>query len=156
MDTADDLALRRLIDKDQIVDLVHQYSYFVDHRLYDDVVQLFTENCIVDYGPIAPVVHSRVRLRQMFGRPGAGFAVTSHHNANVLVTFDGADRASVRTSVYAWHKRSDGGSPQLWGYYHDTVVRIPEGWLIATRQLRVLGVDDWDAEWHPAVETEDE
>jgi hypothetical protein len=30
-----------------------------------------------------------------------------------------------------------------------------DGWRIATRELRVLGVEDWDAEWHSAVEAED-
>ena len=44
-------ALRRLVDKDEIVDLVHRYSYGVDHRLYDEVAELFTEDCVVDYGP---------------------------------------------------------------------------------------------------------
>jgi 3-phenylpropionate/cinnamic acid dioxygenase small subunit len=149
---SDGAAIGRLIDKDQIVDLVHQYSYFVDHRLYDEVVELFTEDCVVDYGPAVAPVQSRAGLRQMFGQPGSGFAATSHHNANVLVRFDDTDRASVRTSVYAWHTRTDGGTPQLWGYYHDTVVRDPEGWRIANRQLRVLGVEgDWDMEWHPAL-----
>lgn len=148
-------ALERLIDKDEIIDLVHKYSYFVDHRLYDEVVELFTEDCVVDYG-VAPPVRSRAGLRRMFGHPGTGFAATSHHNANVLVSFDESDHASVRTSVYAWHQRSDGRTPQVWGYYHDTVVRQPHGWRIATRQLRVLGVEDWDAEWPGAVDVEGE
>src|ERR1700685_3265112 len=94
--------VRRLLDKDQIIDLVHQYSYFVDHGRYDEVVELFTEDCVGDYGPIAPSVHSRAKLRQMLGHPGGGFGATSHHNANVLVKFVDADHASVRTSVYAW------------------------------------------------------
>jgi 3-phenylpropionate/cinnamic acid dioxygenase small subunit len=151
---SDAAAMRRLIDKDQIIDLVHQYSYFVDHGRYDDVVELFTEDCVVDYGPAVAPVRSRTGLRQMFGHPGRGFAATSHHNANVLVRFDDADRASVRTSVYAWHKRTDGDTPQVWGYYHDTVVRDRERWRIAKRQLRVLGVENWDGEdmeWHPAL-----
>jgi urocanate hydratase len=92
----------------------------------------------------------------MFRHPGGGFTATSHHNANVLVTFDGADRASVRTSVYAWHKRADGVTPRVWGYYHDAVVRLPEGWRIAHRQLRVLGVEDWQMEMHSAVDTDGE
>jgi hypothetical protein len=156
MDTDDPDGLRRLLDKDHIIDLVHRYSYCVDHRLYDEVVQLFTEDCVVDYGPgFAPPVRSRAGLRRMLGHPEAGFAATSHHNANILVTFEDIDRASVLTSVYAWHKRSDGGTPRLWGYYHDSVVRLPEGWRIAERQLRVLGVEDWNVEWHPAVDGED-
>ena len=139
MDGEIEAAVRRLIDKDEIIDLVHRYSYCVDHRLYDEVVDLFTEDCVVDYGPAFAPVHSRPRLRQMFGHPGAGFAATSHHNANILVTFEDPDRASVNTSVYAWHRRADGTTPRLWGYYLDSVVRLPEGWRIARRQLRTLG-----------------
>jgi hypothetical protein len=154
MDSEDAGAVRRLIDKDQITDLVHYYSYYVDHRLYDEVVQLFTEDCVVDYGPGIPPVRSRAGLRRMFGHPGAGFAATSHHNANVLVTFDDSDHASVRTSVYAWHQRADGSTPRLWGYYHDSVVRLPEGWRIAERQLRILGVEDWNMEMHSALDGE--
>ena len=115
----------------------------------DEVAELFTEDCVVDYGPaFAPPVRGRAALRKMFGHPGGGFAATSHHNANVLVTFEDDDRASVRTSLYAWHKMADGTTPELWGYYHDVVVRGSGGWQIATRQLRVLGVADWDIEWH--------
>jgi ketosteroid isomerase-like protein len=150
-------ALRQLFDKDEIVDLVHRYSYYVDHRLYDELAELFTEDCVVDYGPgVAPPVRGRAAFRKMFGVPGGGFAATSHHNANVLVTFDDHDRASVRTSVYAWHERFDGTTPRLWGYYHDTVVRGPDGWRIATRQLRVLGVEGWDVEWHLAMSRPDQ
>jgi ketosteroid isomerase-like protein len=149
-------ALRRLLDKDDITHLVHRYSYCVDHRLYDEVVELFTEDCVVDYGPsFAPPVRSRAELRQMFEHPKAAFASTSHHNANVLVTFEDADHASARASVYAWHQQTDGGTPRLWGYYHGPVVRLPEGWRIARRQLRVLGVQDWNVEWHPAFDGED-
>jgi hypothetical protein len=155
MDGDLEASLRRLIDKDEIIDLVHRYSYCVDHRLYDEVVELFTEDCVVDYGPGFPPVRSRSRLRQMFGHPNGGFVATSHHNANVLVTFEDDDHASVRTSVYAWHRRPDGGTPRVWGYYHDSVVRLPDGWRIAGRQLRTLGVEDWNLEMHPALGAED-
>jgi hypothetical protein len=60
----------------------------------------------------------------------------------------------VRTSVYVWHKQADGTPPKLWGYYHDSVVRTPDGWRIATRQLRVLGVENWHAHWHWALDSD--
>jgi 3-phenylpropionate/cinnamic acid dioxygenase small subunit len=154
MSSDDAAAVQQLIDKDQIVDLVHRYSYCVDHRLYDEVVELFTEDCVVDYGPTWPPVHSRANLRRMFGNSEGGFAATSHHNANVLVTFDDPDHASVRASVYAWHQRDDGTTPRVWGYYHDSVVRLPEGWRIAERQLRALGTENWDVEMHSALDGE--
>ncbi len=92
----------------------------------------------------------------MFRYSEEGFTATSHHNANVLVTFDGVDRASVRTAVYAWHQRADGVTPRVWGYYHDVVVRVPAGWRIAHRQLRVLGTENWQMEMHPVVPIDDE
>jgi ketosteroid isomerase-like protein len=156
MDEAGQRAVRRLHDKDQIVDLVHRYSYLVDHKQPDELMELFTEDCVVDYGPgLGPPVRGRAAFRGMFGanagsseqRPG--FAVTSHHNANVLVDFDDDDRASVRTSLYAWHRTTAGETPRIWGYYHDVVVRTPEGWRFSSRQLRVAGNEGWDIAWHP-------
>ncbi len=152
MDHNEGAAIDRLIAKDQIIDLVHRYSYYVDHRLYDEVVELFTEDCAVDYGPDYPPARSKAGLRRMFGDPRGAFAATSHHNANVLVTFEDHEHASVATSVYAWHRRADGTTPRLWGYYHDAVVRRPDGWRIAERQLRTLGTEDWNEAMHSAVE----
>ena len=155
MVTDEGSALQRLVDKDSIQDLIRQYSYCVDHRRYDDVVELFTSDCVVDYGPRpGSSVRSRSALRKLLGDPRGAFEATSHHNANVLVTFDGDDRAVVRASVFAWHKQADGTTPKLWGYYHDSVVRTPDGWRIATRQLRVLGVENWHAHWHWALDND--
>jgi hypothetical protein len=151
-------ALQRLVDKDEIVDLVHRYSYYVDHRLHDEVAALFTEDCVVDYGPgIAPPLRGRAALRGMFGGNRAatearpGFAATSHHNANVIVTFDGGDRASVNTSLYAWHRTTQDATPRVWGYYDDVAVRTPDGWRLAERRLRVAGNESWPVEWHPLL-----
>jgi SnoaL-like domain len=43
MDSDQVAAIERLIAKDEIIDLVHRYSCCVDHRLYDEVVELFME-----------------------------------------------------------------------------------------------------------------
>jgi hypothetical protein len=142
-------AVRRLAAKDAIVDLVHRYSHCADHRLHDELVALFTEDCVVDYGPgFGPPVRGRDALRALFGA-GEGFAATSHHNANVLVTFEGDDRARVVTSVYAWHRSASGATPQIWGCYHDVAVRTAQGWKLAERTLRVAGHEQWAAAWHP-------
>ena len=81
--------LRRLADKDEIVDLVHRYSYGVDHRRYDEVIVLFTDDCVVDY---SAGLHASGPRRAAFAArcstTRSRFRATSHHNANVLVTFD--------------------------------------------------------------------
>jgi hypothetical protein len=154
--------LQRLIDKDEIVDLVHRYSYCVDHRLHDQVIELFIEDCVVDYGPgFGPPIRGREALLTFLGggrqstgtRPG--FQALSHHNANVLVTFEGDDRACLRTSLYAWHKTMEGETPQLWGYYHDVAVRTSMGWQFASRQIRVAGQQGFAIEWLPLGEDGD-
>jgi len=140
------------MDKDEIVDLVHRYSHCADRRLYDELADLFTEDCVVDYGPgFGPAVRGRQALRAMFGA-GPGFLATSHHNANVLITFETDDRASVRTSVYAWHQTTEGVTPQVWGCYHDVAMRTPDGWRLAARQLRIAGNENWDADWLPLID----
>lgn len=151
--------LRQLLDKDAIVDLVHRYSHCVDRQLHDELVELFTEDCVVDYGPgQGEPLRGRAALREAF-RSGAGmknfrpdFIATSHHNANVLVTFETADRARVVTSLYAWHGIEKGPGPEVWGCYHDLAVRTPGGWRLAERQLRVAGNTNWDIDFHPLVE----
>ncbi len=69
MDNDEAAAIGRLIAKDEITELVHRYSYCVDHRLYDEVVELFTEDCVVDYGPEYRTVRSRADLRRMLENP---------------------------------------------------------------------------------------
>jgi hypothetical protein len=153
-DVEDDIqqAVRRLVDKDEIVDLVHRYSYYADHKFYDDLVGLFTDDCVVDYGPwTGPPTQTHKALRAIFG-VGRGFVITSHHNANVLISFDGEDRASVRSSCYAWHEKFEGGTPRVWGAYYDVVVRTSDGWRFAERQLRIAGSENWDVEWHPILD----
>jgi len=71
MDSDVEAAVRQLIDKDQIIDLVHRYSYCVDHRLYDEVVELFTEDCVVDYGPGSSIYNLSVLLDPQQGLANA-------------------------------------------------------------------------------------
>ena len=166
-----DWKLQRLLDKDAIIDLVHKYSYCVDHRLWSNLPTLFTEDCVIDYGPgSSPVVRSRAAFQQMLGSSAGsstfrpGFVGTSHHNANVLVAFDDDDLATVRSSLYAWHRMTVGPTatgqiwnhttPQVWGYYHDVVRRIDNVWRFAERKLHLLGAQDWHDQYHPAEHTD--
>jgi len=109
---------------------------------------------VIDYGPgVGPVIRGREGLARFRRDRGTGeaeaFKATSHHNANVLVSFDGPDRATVLTSLYAWHQAAEGPNPRVWGYYHDVVVRTGEGWRIAERQLRIGGQEHFSLAWHP-------
>ena len=56
---------------------------------------------MIDYGRgIAPLIQGRVAFAALLANgDNAGFLRTSHHNANVWITFEGSDNADVATSL---------------------------------------------------------
>jgi hypothetical protein len=127
---------------------VHRYSYYFDKNLREQFLDLFIEDCVFDPGP----GHGGpVRGRAALADPGRrrALAMTSHHNANVLITFDGADRARVHTTFFAWHRLTGGNEPLTWGYYDDVVVRQGDRWRFAERIVRVYGDSGFGAQWNP-------
>ncbi len=153
MTGSNESALGELLDREQIRDLIADYSFHIDHGNYGAVVELFAETCSVSYGPgMGPTLHSRAELAAFFaaasgGDEGAGFVNTSHHNADVRLTLDPPDRASGTVSLYAWHGAADGSAAQLWGYYYDRYVRTAEGWRFAERVLKICGEENFDVGW---------
>ena len=78
-----DRDVRRLIDKDAIVDLVHRYSYCVDHRLHDELVELFTED---SRSITAPGSHRRSAAAVRFARYSAARRRASSPRATTTPT----------------------------------------------------------------------
>lgn len=151
-DLADQLQV--LVDKDAIRDLMYRYTYYIDTNRKDDFLTLFTEDCVFDPGPGSggPVV-GRECVRAVRAR--TSIAVSSHHNANVLITFDGPARASVRTTFHAWHRLKNDTLAQTWGYYDDVVVRTDAGWRFAQRRIHVYGDEGFNGSWNRGERLED-
>jgi ketosteroid isomerase-like protein len=145
-------ALQRLLDRQAIVDVIHAYCRNVDLLDAAAVAALFTEDCVVDYGPgLGQPTHGSATLEQRLAIGLPRFAATSHHVSNIEVAFaaDG-DSATTITYLYAWHRYPDDRpDATLWARYHDRFVRRGERWMIAERTLRVAGQQDFDVEWHP-------
>jgi ketosteroid isomerase-like protein len=141
-----------LTDREAISDLIHAYCFHFDQNEPEAVAALFTEGARVDYGPeVEPIVGAA----QIAPRIAVGlteiFAATSHHVSNIRIAFDGADRASSVSYLYAWHRYRD-GSPdgELWGRYHHRFERTEAGWRIAELVLRAVGTRDFHrARMHP-------
>ena len=136
-----DEQLRQLLDRQEITDLLHEYCRGLDRMDLQAVASVFTDDCIVDYGPeerlksygAAGVAKD---LRRMWRR-----ARTSHPLSNVQVWFEDRDHARGISYLIAWHERPDGSAGTLWGQYHDRFVRTPAGWRIAQRRLLMNGND---------------
>ena len=149
----DPVALQRLLDRQSIVDLVHAYCRNVDLVNAEAVAALFTDDCIVDYGPgLGEPTHGSAVLAERLATGLPRFAATSHHVSNIQIEFDDSgDGATGCTYLYAWHRYPAAGQPDahLWAQYHDRFVRTPDGWRIAERLLKVAGQEAFDVAWHP-------
>jgi ketosteroid isomerase-like protein len=145
-------ALQQLLDRQEIVDVIHAYCRNVDLVNAAQIAALFTDDCVVDYGPGLgrPTQGSR-ELEERLARGLPRFAATSHHVSNIEVTFgDDGSTASTVTYLYAWHRYpGDAPDAHLWAQYHDRFVRTAEGWRIRERVLKVAGEENFDVDWHP-------
>jgi uncharacterized protein (TIGR02246 family) len=133
--------MRAANDRDAITDLIYEYCRTLDAMDLDRLVSLFTEDCVVDYGP-GPGMRSETRagLRADLERMWR-WARTSHHSSNVQIRFLSEDRATARSYVIAWHERPDGTTATMMGQYLDELVREAGGWRIARRRQELTGND---------------
>ena len=132
-------------DRIAITRLLHRYCAMLDAMELELVPELFTDDCIVIYGPDERMQsHGAAQLATSLRRLWR-FARTSHHLSNVELDFDGPDAAHARSYVLAWHQQPDGDSRTLYAQYHDRFVRTPDGWRIAERRQLTNGSDvPWD------------
>jgi uncharacterized protein (TIGR02246 family) len=147
-----DAAVRELVDRQAIADLVHAYCRHFDQNEPDEVAALFTDDAVVDYGPeAATIVGSAAIAATIAVGLEQTFAATSHHVSNIQLAFDGPDRATGVTYLYAWHRYRDGAPDgELWARYHHRFERTAAGWRIAELVLRAAGTKDFHrATMHP-------
>ena len=135
----------QLLAAEEIRRLIYDYAFHLDLNHPEELADLFVDDCEVVYGPGFGAEGKDAYLKTLDGI-GEFFAATSHHVSNVVVDFDGDDRATARSVLYAWHRynreRPDG---VVMGQYHDTLVRTSDGWKIKRRELKHLGTESYHA-----------
>ena len=135
----------RSADRIAITRLLHRYCAMLDTMELELVPELFTDNCLVVYGPDERMQASGAAQLAGSLRRLWRFERTSHHLSNVELDFDGPDAAHGRSYVLAWHQQPDGASRTLYAEYDDRFVRTPAGWRIAERRQLTHGSDiPWD------------
>ena len=133
--------LRKLSDRDEISYLLNEYCRALDAMELDAVAAVFTDDCIVEYGPEDRLKsHGKFAIRKGLERLWR-WKRTSHHLSNIQISFKSADEAKANSYIIAWHERPDGSTATLWGQYQDTFVRTPEGWRLAIRRQSMNGND---------------
>lgn len=131
----------RLADRQAITDVLVEYCRALDLMDLRALAALFTEDCVVEYGPGEFLQsHGSAALAKSLERMWR-WSRTSHHLSNVLIRFDGSDAAFSRSYVHAWHERPDGSTATIFGQYHDRLVRQERLWRIAERRMLMNGCD---------------
>jgi ketosteroid isomerase-like protein len=135
--------LAQLAAMEEIRRLIHEYAFHLDMNHPDELAELFTDDCVVVYGPSfgAEGIEAYKRTLDAIGEY---FQATSHHVSNIVIELRAEDRATARSVLYAFHRytreRPDG---HLWGQYHDEFVKVDGTWRFKRRELRVSAVRDF-------------
>ncbi len=104
----------------------------------DEYAALFTEDAEW-LMPGAPrtgrdSIHAGATERRAAGGVGAG-SNSRHMISTTIVEFNGADEAVAQSYFTYVAETNEAPRIQLVGYYHDTLRRTPEGWLMARREI---------------------
>jgi 3-phenylpropionate/cinnamic acid dioxygenase small subunit len=135
-------ALRELIDRAAITDVLHTYARLVDERDFAAAAGVFTDDCLAEYGiSDTEIMHSSAAVSQWLASRLHGGALTSHHISNVQIGFADADHADAISYVYAWHRLPGvAEDPIIHARYVDRLQRTPTGWRIAHRRMFAHGL----------------
>jgi ketosteroid isomerase-like protein len=141
-------------DRAQIENLQARYMFALDFRDADTYASTFTEDGVLDYGP---VVKGRDAIRTMIQgmaktdadraakdtsglRPAAG----RHNISNIVIKIDG-DKAVGRAYWFHYSTNNPARTAQLdsFGNYEDELVKVNGQWLFSKRKIYNELVSDW-------------
>ena len=110
-----------------------RYATGIDTRDWELFRTCFTADAAIDYGDIGTWTGAD-EITGFMDAAHIGFAATNHMMSNFSIDVDG-DRATARSYVHVV-LAFDGGWIDGVGTYDDSLVRVGEGWQIASRRFR--------------------
>ena len=138
-----------LVARQEVLDVLAAYCERLDEYDIDGVAELFTEDCVTDYGPgRGGPVRGRSQVRDRIATGQAEFRHTHHQLGQIRVELHG-DRASALSYLTAFHERWDGSTARVHLRYVDELERAGGVWRIGGRAVRVTGVEGFEGvPWH--------
>lgn len=138
---------KQLIAKNQILEVISQYSYSWDNKDPDGLAEIFTEDAVWEWWPPGAqkpgVVHKpRKKFRDWAAdRFNTSLAdrQTRHYQTNTVFLELGNDRARTRTMILVIQAIKGQKGPKIpahCGTYEDEFRKTPDGWRISRRLLR--------------------
>ncbi|MEY3033468.1 MAG: hypothetical protein RLZ86_90 [Actinomycetota bacterium] len=132
-----DEELRRLVDRQQIVDVTLAYTYALDAKDWDALDDVFTVDATAY---LTEELDGREAIKERVRRALESLDLSQHMVANHDVRIDG-DSAVCRCYLQAQHVREAAPGPPNFivaGRYDDRFVRTSVGWRIVRRELTIM------------------
>ena len=132
--------LESLLDRTEIVELLHRYATAIDDRDWARLATCFTADAVALYGPVLGRQEGIAAIEKTCRTAIEPLDASQHLVGTHEIELDG-DRARARCYVHAQHTRAGmpGGDNFVIGAtYFDQLVRTPDGWRIRERELRIL------------------
>lgn len=130
------LSLQEISDRMEIQDLITRYVQAIDHKDWDMMDEVFTPEAIIDYTEVGGERGTRDDIKHYLMTAMARFPVTHHITTNSQIQVDG-DKATAVSILFnpMLYKEEDAERMVFIGlWYHDDLVRTPEGWRIVNRK----------------------
>jgi hypothetical protein len=133
--------LWQLVARESIRETVASYAHLVDSGRFDDVVQLFLVDGVLEVKGREPAV-GHDGLRAFFSGVGADLKATTdvplirHYTSNLSIDVIGPGRANARCYFLALTETG----VDHWGRYRDELVPVDGRWRFAHRFVRTDGV----------------
>ncbi len=131
-----------LIAREQIRDTIARYNHAGDAGHFDEMVDQFTLDGVLELRDLDQQFHGRAELREYFASVGARFAARErrsgplrHFVTNVQINVTPPSEA---TSVAYFLVITDIGLDH-WGRYRDQLVPVDDRWLLGRRSVRTDG-----------------
>jgi ketosteroid isomerase-like protein len=124
-------------DRTAIIDTVNRYAAALDSRDWALLDEVFTPDAVGDFG--AGLLTGREALRDLVRRMLGGCGRSRHVLADHRVELAG-DTARCVCRVHALSSGAGsaaGRRHELFGEYRDRLVRTPDGWRIARREMAI-------------------
>ena len=129
-----------LIVRDLVRDTIARYAHCADSGRFEEMVQLFTEDGVMEIDGREPM-RGRAAILSFLGSvkkslaQGAANPYIRHHVSSVQIEIVSAAEASSASYFLAITEHG----PDHWGRYRDRLVPVGERWLFAHRRVRIDG-----------------
>lgn len=148
----DSAKLQRLVDLEDIRDLVARYNFAFDERDVDAYLACWTEDGFVERRNSKPSCRGHAQLAALV----RGFPVEGRHISTDLVIDLEGDIATMRHYLLYLDMRPP-GEISMFGVWNDVVVRTPDGWKFKERIFDPLTIrpSEVSSEFMDAVSTDE-